>query len=363
MKETAALYGSAVCDTIMTMYDPAAKLRHEGRFHYHQGVFLSGMEKFNRYVKNEKYFSYAKDWVDSIMRKTESIFDLPDSVMARGALDYLQPGIILYNIYEQTGDEFYKRILDEIIQVFETYPCNSEGGFWHMTRFPDQMWMDGLYMAGPILTEYAAKFNRPELFDKVTLQAKLMFEHACDKEKGLLKHGWDAGKTAEWADSETGCSGEFWGRAFGWFVVALTDILEYLPREHKDRKTLEDILVFLLKNAVKYQDEKSGLWYQVLDKGDRADNWHESSCSMMFSLALIRAVKRGFMPREYMSPAEKGVEGVLTCFDFDGNNSKVREVCTGTMIGDYDYYINRERKVNDLHGCGTFLLLMAAILE
>lgn len=363
MKETALKYGAAVCDTFMTIYNPASKLRHEGKFHYHQGVFLSGMEKFNRYAKDEKYFDYVRSWVDSIMRGTESIYDLPDEVMNKKNLDDLQAGIILFNMYEKTGDVLYKRILDEIIGAFEVYNCNRFGGFWHMAEYPNQMWLDGLYMAGPLLCQYAAKYDRPDLFDKATLQAKLMFEHCYVEEKGLMKHAWACEKDTEWADKETGCSEEFWGRAFGWFVVSLTDILEYLPAEHKDRALLVDMLTRLLKSVVRYQDEKTGLWYQVLDKGDRADNWHESSCSMMFTMALLRAVKRGFLPNEYLSYAEKGVEGVLTCFEFNGNHSKVKQVSRGTMVGNYDYYINREIRENDLHGSGAFLLLMAAILE
>ena len=363
MKETALKYGSAICDSMMAMYNPAAKLRHEGKFHYHQGVFLSGMEKFNRYAKQEKYFNYTKDWVDSIMRGTSSIYDLDNEVMNKNHLDDLQPGILLFNLYEKTGDELYKRILDEIIGAFEVYKCNRFGGFWHMEEYPNQMWLDGLYMAGPLLTQYAAKFNRTDLFDKVVLQAKLMFEHCFVEEKGLMKHAWACEKDTEWADKETGCSEVFWGRALGWFVVALTDILEYLPTEHPDRETLINMLTILLIGIVRYQDKDTGLWYQVLDKGDREDNWHETSCSMMFTMALLRAIKRGFLPSEYMSCAEKGIEGVFSKFIYDGNNSRVTEICRGTMVGDYEYYVNRERRSNDLHGSGAFLLLLASILE
>lgn len=363
LKQLAIEYGTAICETIMEMYNPPAKLRHEGRFNYHQGVFLLGVEKFNKYVNKDEYIEYAKAWADSILRKADSIFDIDESVMNKGNLDDLQPAIILYDIYEKTGDPFYKKVLDDVIKVFDTYKCNDDGGFWHMEELPNQMWLDGLYMAGPLLSRYAVEFNKPELFDRVTLQAKLMFNHCYVPEKGLMKHGWDYSKEAEWADAETGVSAEFWGRAFGWFVVALTDILEFLPKDHKDRQALSDMLVLLLKNVVRYQDENTGLWYQVLDKGDRNDNWLETSCSMLFSMSLIRAVKRGFLPEEYMNYAQKAVYGILDRVELNGKKASLTGTCRGTMIGTYEYYIGRECRSNDLHGCGSFLQLMAAVLE
>lgn len=363
MWEEALKYGTCICNTIMEQYRPAAKLRHEGKFHYHQGVFLSGVEKFNRFVKKEAYFQYAKDWMDSILRPAGTIHNLSAYEMRKTRLDDLQASILLFHVLETTGDPFYKHILDEIIDVFSTYPCNEEGGFWHMECYPDQMWLDGLYMAGPLLTEYAAKFNRPELFDRVTLQAKLMYKHCYDPVVGLMKHGWDCSKKAEWADAETGVSPEFWCRAQGWYMVAITDILEYLPKDHKDYQTLLDILRELSKSIIRYQSKENGLWYQVLNKGDREDNWQETSSSMMFTMVLFRSIKRGFLSAEYLSYAEKGLQGVLGRVRLDGDFGEVTEVCAGTMIGDYDYYIARERRTNDLHGCGAFLLLMASVLE
>ena len=361
--EKALRYGNCICRTIMETYCPASKLRHEGRFNYHQGVFLSGMEKFNRFAQNEEYFNYAKDWADSILRNADSIHKLRKTVLNTGNLDDLQPGIILFNIYEKTGDEFYKRVLDEIIEVFDTYKCNKYGGFWHMENLPDQMWLDGLYMAGPLLSQYAEKYNCPELYDKVVLQAKLMYEHCFVPEKGLMKHGWDCEKKAAWADKKTGTSPEFWGRAFGWFCVALTDILECLPKDYKDRTYLTDMLKTLLTNVVRYQDKKSGLWYQILDKGDMADNFLETSCSMMFSTALLRAIKKGYLSEEYLPYAERGAEGVFNNVEINGDNAVLKGTCRGTMIGSYEYYVSRDCRDNDLHGCGAFLLLMEAVLR
>lgn len=180
-----------------------------------------------------------------------------------------------------------------------------------------------------------------------------------DEKTGLLVQGWDETKVAEWADPVTGKSQEIWGRGMGWYVAALADILDYIPEEHEKRQTLIAIEKELLKTLVKYQD-KSGRWYEVVDKGDREDNWLENSGSCLITYALAKAVKKGYLEPEYYEAARKGYEGVIDSLYYDEEGRlQIGDVCTGTSIDGacYEYYISRKKAVNDLHGSGAFVLM------
>ena len=325
------------------------------RFHYHQGVFLSGMEKCWRITGNGRYFEYMKRWVDSQVLPDGSIRKFnPDE------LDDIQPGVLLYPLYEQTGDERYKKALHTLVPLLKSWPVNPSGGFWHKGRYPNQMWLDGLYMAGPIAVRFGHAFGDRAYFDMMTFQALLMAKHTKDPVTGLLYHGWDETKAAAWADPVTGLAPEFWGRAIGWYPVALLEMFEYLPEDHKDKAALTTILRDLLIALTKYQDPVTGLWYQVVDKGDRPDNWLENSCTSLYVHAIAKAVRSGYLDASYLQYAWKGYQGVIDTLKFDGNGHVViGRICIGTGIGDYAHYIARPTSENDLHGAGAFILMCA----
>lgn len=339
------------CDALMAKFEP--EQLPPDRFHYHQGVFLEGMEHCYEETKEEKYYDYIKRWVDSCILPDGSIRKYNDN-----ELDDIQPGILLFNLYKRTGDERYKKALYTLLPLLKSWPTNPSGGFWHKERYPNQMWLDGLYMAGPIATQFAETFNEPEYFDMMTFQAILMEKYTKDEKTGLLFHGWDETKEAFWADPETGKAPEFWGRAIGWFPVAILDMLDHLPKDHKDRSKLIEILQDLLIALPKFQDEATGLWYQVIDKGDQADNWLENSCSSLFAYAIAKAVRMGHLDESHLDAAWKGYQGVIDTLTFDEQGHLVLgHICIGTGIGDYDHYIARPTSENDLHGAGAFILM------
>lgn len=290
-------YAKASCETMMRKFQ-AEDLPPKGHFHYHQGVFLSGVYQTYCLCKNEEYFDYIKRWVDSCINEdgTLKLFD-------PGQLDDIQPGILFYplmDLAEATGNkkdyECYKRILDALMEIILKFPKNKEGGFWHKDCFPDQMWLDGLYMGGPICAEYGARFNRPEFFDIVAEQALLMKEKTQDEKTGLLYHAYDSSRKESWSDPVTGCSSEFWGRSIGWVPVALLNDLDFIQENHPKRKELEDFVASLLKTLCHYQS-KEGRWYQVVNKGDCAGNWLENSCSCLYSAAIAKAVRKGLLSK------------------------------------------------------------------
>lgn len=346
-------YAKAACDTMIRKFSPASTLEPKGIFRYHQGVFLSGMLNVYEVCGEEKYYNYVKEWVDSFVDENGVLHGHDESMF-----DDLQPGILLYPLYKKTGDNRYKSAIDTIINILRDWKCNSVGGFWHKMIHPNQMWLDSIYMAGPIQAEYGKLFGDSYFFDVVTKQVILMYENMKDEKSGLLFHAWDESKEEKWADKETGLSSEVWGRALGWYVVAILDILSFIPEDHKDRARLIEIENLVLEALIKYQDT-NGLWYQVVPKPDCEGNWHEVSCSSLFTYALAKAVRMGVVKKEYRQYAEKGFKGVISTLEYEGEDLIVGKVCMGTGVKDYDYYINRPIIANDLHGMGAFILMCA----
>lgn len=346
-------YALKSCDTMMRRFD-APRLPPIGRFHYHQGVFLSGMYETYCLSGRQELFAYIKSWVDSCVDQDGNIREFD-----AGQLDDIQPGILLFPLYEKTGDARYKKALDVLLPIIRDFPRNAEGGFWHKDSFLEQMWLDGLYMAGPICAEYGRKFEKSEYLDLVTKQALLMRDKTRDCRTGLWHHAWDCAKKQDWADPVTGLSPEFWGRSIGWVPVAVLDELRYLPENHPDYEKLRTLVRELLEAVCRYQSE-DGRWYQVVDKGGEEGNWLETSCSCLFVAAVCRAVENSILPASYLVQAKKGYEAVIRSLEVEGEDLLVGGVCIGTCVGDYRYYCERPTSVNDLHGVGAVLLMCAA---
>ena len=349
-------YAKLACDTMMRKYG-AADLPPKGKFHYHQGVFLSGMLNTYEICGEEKYFEYVREWVNSIIYEDGSIHDFD-----RTSIDDIQPGILLFPLYEKTKDERYAIAIETLMDALRGWKTNSVGGFWHKECHPNQMWLDSLYMGGPIRALYSVYKNDPSYLETAINQALIMYENMRDKETGMLFHAWDESKKEAWADKETGLSPEVWGRAFGWYVIALLDILSYTDRNNEKYEQLTEIERSLLNSVIKYQD-KSGMWYQVVAKGGCKGNWLETSCSSLFSCAIARAVRMDILGKEYLEYAKKGFNGVVNSLTFDGDNLLLGGVCVGTGVLDYKGYIERPTSTNDLHGMGAFLLMCAEIAK
>lgn len=354
MDKDALTYAKAACDTMMRKFRPE-ELPPVGRFHYHQGVFLSGMYQTYLLCGEEKYFSYVKAWVDSIIDVQGQIHSY-DSTQ----LDDMQPGILLFPLYEKTGDVRYKKALEEMMPHIQNFPKNDAGGFWHKVKYPNQMWLDGLYMAGPVAVMYALFSGQKEYAENAVRQALLMQEKTRDEETGLWYHAWDASGQMQWANPKTGCAPEFWGRSIGWVPVAVLDELELLPADHEKRGELEALVRNLLQAVCRYQSP-DGRWYQIVDKGGQTGNWLENSCSCLYTAALCRAVQKGILGAEYLEQARKGYQGVIQSLAWSGSDLEIGDICVGTCVGDYAFYCARPRSVNDLHGAGAFLLMCAAV--
>ena len=344
-------WAEKACVSLMEQYAPI-QLPPENRWHYHQGVYLYGMYRVWEETKKDKYFDYMKKYVDDLVDDEGNFY------FRRDELDAIQPGLLLFPIYRKTQETKYKVAATKLRNLLNTVNKTSEGGYWHKDKYPYQMWLDGLYMAGPFSVIYGTLFNEPELIDATLYHEKLMRKHTKDEQTGLYYHAWDEKIEQPWADPSTGRSPEVWSRSIGWYGMALVDILDHLPEDHPSRAELIAEVKQYVDTLLKFQDEKTGLWYQIVDKGNLKDNWLESSGSCLFVYTIAKAINNQYIDSSYQEPVKKCFQGLLEhmiSFDED-NRLQLEGICIGTSCGVYDYYVARETSVNDLHGLGAFIL-------
>ena len=185
----------------------------KGRWDYTTGLLLLGIIKCYEINKDEKYFQYVKMIIDSFVDDDGKIKDYS---IEEYNLDNINNGKVFFYLYNYSLDKKYKKAIIQLMEQLKTHPRTKEGGFWHKNIYPYQMWLDGIYMASPFYAEYSKVFDFAEGFDDVANQIILIDKHTRDAKTCLLYHGWDESKKQEWADSATGCSKNFWGRAIGW---------------------------------------------------------------------------------------------------------------------------------------------------
>lgn len=279
-------------------------------------------------------------------------------------IDMIAPGRVLLHLWERTKDPRYRKAAELLRKQLSTHPRTSDGGFWHKQRYPHQMWLDGIYMGSPFYAQYAKTFGDPAAFEDVAKQILLMDKHAYDPAKGLHYHGWDEAKTQDWANKTTGTSPNFWGRAIGWYAMAIVDALEYLPPAQPELEAIQEVLRRVAEGIVRYQDKETGVWWQVMDMGGRTGNYLEATASSMFVYALSKAVNRGYLPRDkYLSVIQRGYAGILKQFirtDAKGMVSLTR-CCEVAGLGygrdgSFEYYIREPIVDNDHKGVGPFIL-------
>lgn len=355
--ETALAMAEKAARTLMRTFTPA-ELPPANVWHYHQGVYLYGVQRVWEKTNNQEYFNYLKSYIDNLVDEEGNF------LFERDQLDSIQVGILLFPLLNATKDQRYKKAADKLRNLFPTLNKTKEGGFWHKDKYPYQMWLDGLFMAGPFALMYQQAFNEQGLDEMVLYQEQLMRKNMKDKNTGLLYHAYDESRKMPWSNDETGCSPEFWGRSVGWYGTALIDILDLLPKEHKGRGELIESLQSLIKGLVRLQDKNTGLWYQIVDKGSQKDNWLESSCSCLFIYTIARAVEAGYVEREYLEAAVRGYQGLLQeMIEINGDSLTLKGICIGTSAGVYDYYVGRPVSENDLHGVGAFILASMALVN
>ena len=352
----------AMVESTMKRYPTAKDL---GSWGYAKSLYLYGQYLVYKRTHDPRYLKYIKDWIDmhvdeqGIVRSANAQGEVREVTFDN--LDSMLPGNLLLLLYKETKDQRYKLAADRIRKRFDTYPRTKDSGFWHATSKSRewQLWGDGVFMSMPFLVRYGAMFGDSKYAnDEAVNQLLTYWNHLYDPRTGLMFHAYDESGQSPWADKDTKHSAEFWCRAMGWFGMTLIEVLELLPRDHPMRPILVGNVTLLVKAWARYQDQKTGLWYQVVDKGDNPANWLETSSSSMYTYVTAMAVDRGYVEKKYATGVKRGYAGVLTKISLDQDGqTNLTDICEGTNVADLAYYLARKRNTNDFHGLGAFLIM------
>jgi unsaturated rhamnogalacturonyl hydrolase len=328
-------------------------------------VALLGMAVDRLGNVDPKYSKYMENWVNYFVKPDGSVIDYR---LEEYNLDRIFPGRNILTLYKRNAEPKYKIALDNFIEQLKTHPKTNSGGYWHKKIYPWQMWLDGIFMGSTYMAQYAKDFNVPEWFDVAATQTKMIYEKTLDPSTGLLMHAWDESHTQKWCNPATGQSLYPWSRAMGWYTMAILDILDNLPADHKDRASLITILQSTCEALLKVRDPASGIWYQVLNQGGREGNYLEGSGSAMYTYVFAKGARLGYLDNKYRAIAESAFDGIikeLITVDEKGLVT-MHNIVGGCGLGgnpyrdgSYEYYINEKRVDNDTKGVGPFI--MAAI--
>lgn len=329
---------------------------------YESGVVLKGIEQVWFDTGDWKYLAYIRRNINQFVMPDGSIYTYR---LEDYNLDQINTGKLLFSLYRETGDERYRRALQLLMRQLVTQPRTSEGGFWHKKIYPFQVWLDSVYMAAPFCAQYAHYFDEPAGFDTAAHQILLIERHARDTKTGLFYHGWDESRMQKWANVRTGCSPHFWGRAMGWYAMAIVDVLEFLPASHQARDRIITILERMIASLIVVQDRTTGLWYQILDRGGWKGNYTEGSASCMFVYAIAKGIRNRSLDSQSLEAAQKGFAGIIeNLVDVDAyGRVNLKQICQVAGLGgeqqrdgSYEYYLSEPVVANDRKGVGAFIL-------
>lgn len=331
-------------------------------WNYIDGCMVTALMCAGEITGEKKYTDFAEKFIDYYVSEDGSILGYS---MEKFNLDDINEGRALFDLYKMTGKEKYKKAIFLLRSQLEKQPRTNTGNFWHKQIYPNQIWLDGLYMAQVFYVRFQKEFGGKDYSDTVS-QFKNVQKLMRNKEKGLYYHGTDCSRAAFWADKQTGCSKNFWLRAMGWFCVALVDIIDYIDDEDA-KKELIAIFAEVVEGISKYVDPETGMYYQVIDQGNREGNYLETSGSSMIAYAMMKGARLEVIDRKYAEMGKKTFDGIckkyLTVSDHGDLN--LDGICLVAGLGpednrrrdgSYEYYISEPVVKNDAKGVAPFVM-------
>jgi unsaturated rhamnogalacturonyl hydrolase len=348
-------------------------MKGEYKWNYTTGLeLLSFLDVYQTCDDDNSIFQYVFNWYDGIISADGGI-----STYKPGnyTLDHICPGETLLSLYDPAvpeswvGQSKYGIALHCLRNQLESQPRIPDGGFWHKKAYPDQMWLDGLYMAELFYTDYAMRFEsgakRDSSLNDVTDQFVLAARHTFDPATGLYRHAYDDSRKMFWCDPVTGQSKHAWGRAEGWYMMAMADVVDKMPVTYARRAEIVSIFQNLVAQLPRYADPKTGMWYQVMDCPGAAGNYVEATCSAMFVYSMLKGIRIGVLDESLLPYARQCYERLCSTFitSDEGGILTLHKCCAVAGLGgkenrsgDYDYYINCEVVDNDPKGVAPFIL-------
>lgn len=334
-------------------------------WNYIDGCMMTALLSMAQITGEQEYFDFVEGFIDSYVLEDGTIRTYQPE---KFNLDDINEGRVLLPLYRATGKEKYRLAAGNLKRHLDTQPRTKEGNFWHKAIYPNQVWLDGIYMAQVFYALYQKEFGGGDYTD-ILRQIETVREKMFDAEKKLYYHGYDASRTAFWADPVTGCSGSFWLRSIGWFSVALADLLEIVTGDGREK--LAGIFAELMAGIAQYADEETGMYYQVPDQGSREGNYLETSGSSMIAYAMLKGARLGVLDREYAAKGQKTFSGIAEKYlSFTEDTLNLGGICLVAGLGpesnrrrdgSFEYYISEPVVENDAKGVAPFILCYTEI--
>lgn len=336
------------------------------KWNYTPGLELRAFLDVYDAYGDQSIYDYVHAWYDAIIAEDGTIGG--NYAVDKYSTDLICPGKSLFYFLDKTGDEKYRKAIEIIKTQVDGQPRTNAGAFWHKKVYPNQVWLDGVYMAEPFYVEYACRYlegeAQKEAFDDIVNEFVVAAKYTYDPATKLYRHAWDESHSMFWCDPENGQSQHCWGRALGWYCMALLDVLDYLPAEYEGRETLIKIMNDICAELPKWADPESGMWWQVLDQPAREGNYLESTCSAMFMYTFLKGTRLGYLDaslkpyakelypkfvKEFISTDENGLISIEKCCSVGGLGG------SNNRMGDYAYYLSEPIRPNDSKGVGPFI--------
>lgn len=341
----------------------------EPAWNYIDGCMMTSLYTIYRLTGNRKYLDFIDNFVDYYVYDDGTIRGYE---MSTYNLDNINEGRVLFDLYKETGKPKYKRAINLLYSQLQSQPRTEGGNFWHKKIYPNQVWLDGLYMAQVFYTRYETTYNRGRNYGDIVKQFRNVWLNMYDNDKKLYYHGWDTSKQAFWADPETGLSKSFWLRSIGWYTVGLVDAISYFDLSRPNLKT-ELITIFrkTIEGLEQYIDPEKHMLWQVVDRMGREGNYVETSGSAMIAYAMMKGARLGFVDRRFAAVGEKIFNGICREYltETDGELN-LGGICLMAGLGPennpardgtYEYYISEPVVENDAKGTGPFVMAYTEI--
>lgn len=339
------------------------------RWNYEDGCVLMGAKQLYEATKEEMYKEFIFNYLSDFIQENGAIHNYDSHEYN---IDNINAGKVLYFAYDQTKDEKYIKAVQVLMKQLETHPRTKSGNFFHKKLYPNQIWLDGLYMAQPFYMEYETRFNGKNGYNDILTQFRNTKKYLYNAETGLYFHAYDENRTMFWADKETGCSKNYWLRSMGWFVMALVDVIDVMSKEiYEHYDEYRQLLKEAVDGLLKYQDSKTKLFYQVIDHPEVEGNYLETSGTAMVAYAILKGVRLGVLSAEHYGLIGKEIFDSLTKEKLVRDKDKsyhLEGICHVAGLGPEDkphrdgsieYYLSEAIVRDDSKGVGPWMMALA----
>lgn len=339
---------------------------YKGHWCYEDGCVLIGCVYLYQATKDQYYKDFILRYMQDFINPDGSINTFEKD---KYNIDSINTGKVLYFLYEETGEEQYRLAVDTVMDQLRSHPRTESGSFWHKNIYPNQIWLDGLYMALPFYMAHETKFGRKEGYNDIRKQFENVRKFLYNEEKGLSYHAYDEARIQSWADKETGLSPNFWLRSMGWYLMSLVDTYAETAQEMFEyHKALADQYKEALKGLLQYQDQEHKLFYQVIDRADVRDNYLETSGSAMVAYSILKACRLGILQKEkYQAIGSEIFEQISEqMLKEQEGQLHLCGICSVAGLGpgeqrdgSVEYYLSEKVVCDDAKGVGPFMMAYA----